>query len=68
MSARALLALGAAAAPNEESPGAPAAVWQRVRGPRQMRPRWAKRHLLLAHNLLYTFRTPEVSLDTDSPR
>ncbi|XP_026331473.1 uncharacterized protein LOC113238844 [Hyposmocoma kahamanoa] len=24
-----------------------------------MRPRWARRHLLLAHNLLYAFRSPE---------
>ncbi|XP_041976438.1 uncharacterized protein LOC121731148 [Aricia agestis] len=39
--------------------GAAGRVWQRVRG--GGRARWAERHLLLAHNLLYAYRTPEDS-------
>ncbi|XP_072941084.1 uncharacterized protein cnk [Epargyreus clarus] len=50
--ARALLARGAAA-------GAGGAVWQRVRARGASQPRWARRHLLLAHNLLYAYRSPD---------
>lgn len=67
VSARALEAQGAVGAGGAGGAGAaggaaeegPAGLWQRVRGPREMRPRWAKRHLLLAHNLLYAFRSPD---------
>lgn len=41
--------------------GAAGGVWQRVRARHHAaQPRWARRHLLLAHNLLYAYRTPEV--------
>ncbi|XP_068630736.1 caskin-1 [Battus philenor] len=36
-------------------------VWQRVRARTAQQPRWARRHLLLAHNLLYAYRSPECS-------
>lgn len=38
--------------------GALGAVWQRVRARGAQLPRWARRHLLLTHNLLYAYRTP----------
>lgn len=41
--------------------GAAGGVWQRVRARAAAQPRWARRHLLLTHNLLYAYRTPEVS-------
>ncbi|CAG5027270.1 unnamed protein product [Parnassius apollo] len=34
-------------------------VWQRVRGSAAQQPRWARRHLLLAHSLLYAYRSPD---------
>ncbi|XP_075970976.1 LOW QUALITY PROTEIN: connector enhancer of ksr [Anticarsia gemmatalis] len=39
--------------------GALGAVWQRVRARGAQLPRWARRHLLLTHNLLYAYRTPD---------
>lgn len=64
VSARALLALGASGPGGAAGDPPEPALWQRVRGPREMRPRWAKRYLLLAHNLLYAFRSLEVSTPT----
>ncbi|CAK1552777.1 unnamed protein product [Leptosia nina] len=39
--------------------GAAGWVWQRVRARHQQQPRWAQRYLLLTHNLLYAYRSPE---------
>ncbi|XP_023934749.1 uncharacterized protein LOC112043517 [Bicyclus anynana] len=39
--------------------GAAGRVWQRVRARGAAAPRWAARHLLLAYNTLYAYRSPE---------
>lgn len=47
--------------------GALGGVWQRVRARHAQQPRWARRHLLLAHNLLYAYREPQVRASAAAP-